>query len=166
MNNIKPWLFKVDPYKGESLSHFLGRLRRLNYLSPSALGKLTRLGGAISRWEKFHHNPFPSEQELQALGNLAGYSSGQLREMLPSSVERKNCNTIRLCSACYGDSPYHRLEWQYQSKWKCERHNLNLLSSCPQCSRKFSIPSLWQSGCCEKCRIPFRGMKQKSPKPS
>jgi hypothetical protein len=51
-------LFTVEPFPGESLSHFLGRFRRKNYLKPAQLGKLTGLGAAISRWEKLYLNPF------------------------------------------------------------------------------------------------------------
>ena len=38
--NIKPWLFPVQLLEGESLSHFLGRVRRRNHLSCGALGEL------------------------------------------------------------------------------------------------------------------------------
>ncbi len=37
-NDVQPWLFPVETYKGESFSHFLGRFRWRNHLSPSALG--------------------------------------------------------------------------------------------------------------------------------
>jgi hypothetical protein len=39
MNQDRRWLFPVEPLEGEGLSHFLGRFRRVNYLSPSALGE-------------------------------------------------------------------------------------------------------------------------------
>jgi len=38
----------VEPLQGESLSHFLGRFRRANDLTPTDLGKTTGLGGAIA----------------------------------------------------------------------------------------------------------------------
>ncbi|RCJ19204.1 hypothetical protein A6S26_27530 [Nostoc sp. ATCC 43529] len=37
--DIQPWLFRVEPYEGESLSHFLGRFRQGNELKPTGLGK-------------------------------------------------------------------------------------------------------------------------------
>ena len=46
--NIESWLFPVEPYEGESLSHFLGRFRRCNHLSPSALGDLAEVVGVDS----------------------------------------------------------------------------------------------------------------------
>ena len=61
--NIQPWLFRVEPLEGESLSHFLGRFRRANYLTVSGLGKEAELGGAVARWEKFRFNPPPSRQQ-------------------------------------------------------------------------------------------------------
>ncbi|VEP17292.1 conserved hypothetical protein [Hyella patelloides LEGE 07179] len=39
-NEAQSWLFSIEPYDEESLSHFLGRFRRRNYLSPSALAGL------------------------------------------------------------------------------------------------------------------------------
>ncbi|WP_392536155.1 hypothetical protein [Nostoc sp. C117] len=47
VENIKPWLFRVQPYQGESLSHFLGRFRRANDLTPTGLGKAAGLGGRV-----------------------------------------------------------------------------------------------------------------------
>ena len=35
-NEIQPWLFAIAPLPGESISHFLGRFRRRNHLSPSS----------------------------------------------------------------------------------------------------------------------------------
>ncbi|MBR8828427.1 MAG: TniQ family protein [Gomphosphaeria aponina SAG 52.96 = DSM 107014] len=141
--------------EGESLSHFLGRVRRRNHLSAHALGDLVGIGSAIARWEKFYYNPFPSDAELTALGDLLGLDLAQLKAMLPSKGQKMKCQPIRLCGACYSESPYHRLEWQFQSVWKCvggasrrRSHQLKLLSKCPQCGAKFKIPSLWEFGKC------------------
>nr|WP_226593218.1 hypothetical protein [Microseira wollei] len=43
---IEPGLFRVEPLEGESLSHFLGRFRRANNLTPTGLGKMAGLAGA------------------------------------------------------------------------------------------------------------------------
>ncbi|WP_331001391.1 hypothetical protein [Nostoc sp. WHI] len=48
VGEINPWLFQVEPYQGESLSHFLGRFRQVNDLTPTGLGKAAGLGGAIA----------------------------------------------------------------------------------------------------------------------
>ncbi|BAQ60389.1 hypothetical protein GM3708_795 [Geminocystis sp. NIES-3708] len=101
--DINTWLLPIEPLEGESLSHFLGRVRRRNYLSASALGELAGIGGAITRWEKFRHYPFPSDEELTALGNLLGLELFQLKAMLPS--EPMKLEPIRLCGACYGEIP-------------------------------------------------------------
>lgn len=63
--------FTVEPLRGESISHFLGRFRRANYYTSSVLGKLTELGLVISRWEKLYFNPFPSLEELEKLTAIA-----------------------------------------------------------------------------------------------
>jgi transcriptional regulator with XRE-family HTH domain len=80
---IQPWLFQIEPYPGESLSHFLGRFRRANELTPTGLGKMTGLGGAIARWEKFRFNPPPSRQQLEALAKVVGVDADRLEQMLP-----------------------------------------------------------------------------------
>lgn len=54
---IQPWLFEVEPFEGESLSHYLGRFRRQNHLTPGELGTMAGVGAVVTRWEKFHLNP-------------------------------------------------------------------------------------------------------------
>lgn len=157
-SGLQPWLFNLEPYDGESLSHFLGRVRRSNNLSASGLGQLANIGSVIARWERFHLIPYPTQEEFESLGTLLEIAPERLWEMLPSQGEGMQCEPIRLCGACYGESPCHRIEWQYKSMWKCDRHNLKLLSKCPQCEAKFKIPSLWIDGRCHRCRMDFRDM--------
>ena len=98
---IEPWLFVVEPFEGESISHFLGRFRRENDLSPSGLGKEAGIGGAIARWEKFRFNPPPSERELEALARIVQVDGERLRKMLPLKGVGMKMSPIRLCGACY-----------------------------------------------------------------
>ena len=87
---IQAWLLPVEPFEGESLSHFLGRFRRQNHLSPSALGDLAGVGAVIARWERFHLNPFPSDAELAAVAEVVGVTPERLRQMLaPEGVKIK-----------------------------------------------------------------------------
>ena len=65
------------------------------------------------------------------------------------------CEPIRLCGACCGETPCHRIEWQYKSVWRCDRYNLKLLSKCPNCEAKFKAPALWEDNCCSRCRLPL-----------
>lgn len=154
-DEVQSWLFPVEPYEEESLSHFLGRFRRLNYLSPSALGDLAGIGGVVARWEKFHLNPFPTDKQCQALAEVVAVDSFRLRHMLPPQGIEMKCKPIRLCGACYEEVPCHRMKWQYKSVWKCDHHNLKLISKCPNCGAKFKFPALWEFGCCDRCRLPF-----------
>ncbi len=154
-SGIQPWLFNVDPYDGESLSHFLGRVRQRNHLTASGLGQMAGIGAVVARWERFHLNPYPTQGQMEALGNLLGVSPRRLWAMLPEQGEGMKCEPIRLCGACYGEIPCHRIEWQYKSRWKCSSHQLKLLSKCPNCEAKFKIPALWEDGCCSRCRMPF-----------
>jgi hypothetical protein len=157
-DEIQPWLFPVEPLEGESFSHFLGRFRRRNHLTPSALGQLAGIGAVVARWQRFHLNPFPNAKELEGLANVVGVEALRLREMLPPQGVGMNCNTIRLCGACYAELPCHRMEWQFKSTAGCERHQLRLLSKCPRCGARFKIPALWEDGCCDRCRLTFGGM--------
>jgi transcriptional regulator with XRE-family HTH domain len=154
--NIQPWWFTIAPYKGESISHFLGRFRRENELTPSALGEITGLYGAIARWEKFRFNPPPSLEQLEKLSAIVQVEVATLQTMLPSAPMKMS--PIRLCSACYGEKPYHRMKWQYKEVYRCDRHNLKLLSECPNCGARFKFPALWIDGWCHRCFIPFPEM--------
>ena len=159
-NRVEPWLFPVELCEGESLSHFLGKFRRRNHLSPSALGDLAGIGGVIARWERFHLNPFPKDSELNSLAEVIGIEKQRLLEMLPAKGMGIKCEPIRMCGACYAENPYLRLEWQYKSVWKCDRHKLKLISKCPNCRARFKSPALWEFGCCHRCRLPLTAIAE------
>ncbi|MEH2289568.1 TniQ family protein [Nostoc sp.] len=156
--NIEPWLFLIKPYEGESLSHFLGRFRRANHLSASGLGSLAGIGAVVARWERFHFNPRPSQQELEAIASVVEVDAQRLAQMLPPAGVGMQHEPIRLCGACYAEAPCHRIEWQYKSVWKCDRHELKLLAKCPNCEAPLKMPALWEDGCCHRCRRPFAEM--------
>ncbi|MDM9584865.1 TniQ family protein [Nostoc sp. GT001] len=152
--DIQPWLFQVEPYEGESLSHFLGRFRRANELTPTGLGKAARLGGAVARWEKFRFNPPPSHQQLEALAIVVGVEADRLEQMLPPAGVGMKMEPIRLCAACYAESPCHKIEWQLKVMQGCDQHKLTLLSECPHCGARFKIPALWVDAWCSRCFLP------------
>lgn len=155
---IPSWVFTVDPYEGESLSHFLGRFRRANYSTANEIGQKTGLGAVVGRWEKFLLNPFPTQQQLEALATVVRMDVDRLRLMLPPQGIGMKHEPIRLCAACYAEEPYHRLEWQFKETRGCDRHRLRLLSECPKCGARFKIPSLWTEGKCNKCSMTFAEM--------
>ncbi|QIR40773.1 hypothetical protein HCG51_31490 [Tolypothrix sp. PCC 7910] len=152
---IQPWLFQIAPLEGESISHFLGRFRRANDLTPTGLGKAAGIGGAIARWEKFRFNPPPTPQQLEALAIVVGVDTDRLKQMLlPLGVGMK-MEPIRLCAACYAKSPCHKIEWQLKVTQGCGRHKLTLLSECPNCGSRFKMPALWVDGWCQRCFLNF-----------
>lgn len=156
---IKPW--HVEPYEGESISHYFGRYRReetVSISSPSRLSQEAGIGPVLARWEKFRFNPLPTKEELEAIGTLIKLDAERILQMLPPQGERMKLEPIRLCAACYAEAPYHRLEWQFQSTAGCERHQLRLLSKCPGCEAPFPIPALWHKGKCQRCLMPFKTM--------
>ncbi|MCS6783424.1 MAG: TniQ family protein, partial [Gloeomargarita sp. SKYG98] len=132
--DIQPWWYAVEPYPGESLSHYLGRFRRENGLSVNALGRETELGGVvIGRWERFYFNPPPTPEQIQRLAAHLGLTAVQVRAMLPAAPLK--LEPIRLCAACYAEAPYHRLVWQYKATTVCLVHGVRLLSECPRCKK-------------------------------
>jgi len=163
-SDLQPWLFRVEPFEGESISHFLGRFRRANDLTPSGLAKAAGLGGAIARWEKFRFNPPPSRQQLEALAVVVGVEADRLVQMLPPAGVGMKMEPIRLCGACYAESPCHNIEWQFKTTQGCDRHQLSLLSECPNCGARFKVPALWADGWCQCCFLPFPEMVE-SQKP-
>ncbi len=158
--NIQPWLFQVEPLEGESLSHFLGRFRRANEVTPSSLGKIAGIVAVIARWEKFRFNPPPSQQQLEALAKVVWVEVDQLIQMVPSKGVGMNLQPIRLCGACYAEEPCHRMEWQFKQTVGCDRHQLRLLSECPNCGARFKIPALWIEGICQRCFMTFAQMAE------
>ena len=158
--DVKPWLFIIEPYPGQSLSHFLGRFRRANHLSPAGLGKLAGIGAVVARWERFHFNPRPSQQELEAIASVVEVGADRLAQMLPPLGVGMQHEPIRLCGACYAEAPCHLIEWQFKETGGCDQHNLRLLSKCPKCETRFKIPALWEYGFCHRCRTPFAEMAE------
>jgi hypothetical protein len=160
VEEIQAWLFQIEPLPGESLSHFLGRFRRSNDLTPGGLARAAGFGGGaiISRWEKFRFNPPPSPNQLAALAVVVGIEVERLVEMLPPAGLGMKMEPIRLCGACYGESACHRIEWQLKSIDRCHNHQLRLLSECPKCGARFKVPALWVDGWCQRCFTPFGEM--------
>jgi transcriptional regulator with XRE-family HTH domain len=151
------WHFRPEPFGGESFSHFLGRYCAANYITPHTLAKHIEVGSvAIGRWRKLRYNPLPSKKHLQRLAEVTGVSPDRLLAMLPE--EPMQIGTIRLCAACYGEMPYHRMRWQYKSTQFCDRHYLTLLARCPCCKAPFPIPAEWDAGICLRCGTAFRDM--------
>ena len=156
-------LLYLAPYKGESISHYLGRWFRQEIVQADAFsvgGKL-RLGKVLHRWEKFYFNPPPTQAEIARLGKLIGLEIEQLMQMFPPEHESIDPRRpIRLCAACYSEAPYHRMQWQWQSIDRCDLHHLILLTKCPghKCDAPFPIPSEWITGRCQKCGMSYRKM--------
>ncbi|MHC5826023.1 MAG: TniQ family protein, partial [Nostoc sp.] len=68
---------------------------------------------------------------------------------------------IRLCGACYQESPCHRVEWQFKDVMVCDRHQLRLLTKCTNCETPFPIPADWVQGECPHCFLPFATMAKR-----
>jgi TniQ len=126
-----------------------------NTLTPSGLGQAAGLGDAIARWEKFRFNPPPSRQQLEKLAVVVGVDANRLLKMLAPVGVGMKMEPIRLCAACYVESCCHKIEWQFKEMQGCKRHQLRLLSECPNCGVRFQVPALWVDGWCHRCFTPF-----------
>lgn len=157
---IQPWWFLVEPFEGESISYYLGRFRRANELTASGLGKISGLGAVVARWEKFRFNPPPKQEQLKALAEVIGIDVDGLAQMLPPKDTGMKLSPIRLCAACYVKNPCHQIKWQFKQTDRCEKHQLRLLSECPNCKARFPIPALWENVWCSRCFLSFVEMVQ------
>jgi len=157
-----PWY--LEPFAGESISHYLGRFRRQEIISvsaPGSLGKAAGIGTALSRWEKFRFNPRPTWKELEAMSKLIGVEVSKLEALCPPRGVTMVHRSTRLCGACYREAPYHRLEWQFTITEGCDKHRLRLLSRCPACDEKIPLPFEWQEGNCKRCGMKFSSMAKR-----
>lgn len=159
--DFEPWINIIEILPGESISHFLGRFERANLLTSYQVGKETRLGAIVTRWKKLYLNPFPNQQELEALAQVVEVQVDKLLEMLPPKGITMQPRPIRLCGACYAQIPCHRIEWQFKNKIKCDRHQLRLLTKCTNCETPFPIPGDWVRGECQHCFLPFATMAKR-----
>ncbi|WP_427158564.1 TniQ family protein [Aliinostoc sp. HNIBRCY26] len=159
--NFEAWINIVEPLPGESISHFLGRFEMANLLTGYQVGKDAGVGAIVTRWKKLYFNPFPTQQELEALANFVEVEVEELKGMLPLKGMTMKPRPIKLCAVCYAEEPYHRIEWQYKEQQKCVRHNLRLLTKCTNCETPFPIPADWVKGECPHCFLPFAKMAKR-----
>ncbi|MBD2367377.1 TniQ family protein [Leptolyngbya sp. FACHB-402] len=165
-SEIQPWFFHVEALEGESISHFLGRFRQANELTPSGVGKISGLGGAIARWEKFRFNPYPTQQQFEKLSTATGISVEQLWKMMPPEGVGMQLEPIRLCASCYAELPCHQIQWQFKDTQGCEVHGLRLLSECPNCKARFKPPATWSDSKCHRCFMLFSEMRNRQKRHS
>lgn len=59
-------------------------------------------------------------------------------------------STRKFCLKCLRDFSYYKLIWQVKEINHCQKHNVRLLSQCPNCQRKISLFSV-------KSRVGFCG---------
>ncbi|MBG1264965.1 TniQ family protein [Nostoc sp. WHI] len=159
--NFEAWINTVEPLPGESISHFLGRFERANLLTGYQIGKEAGVGAIVTRWKKLYLNPFPTQQELEALAKFVDVEVEKMTQTLPLKGITMKPRPIKLCAACYAEQPCHRIEWQYKEKMKCDRHQLSLLTKCTNCGTPFPIPADWEVGQCPHCSLPFAKMAKR-----
>lgn len=155
----------LEPFAGESISHYLGRYRRqpvTSVSSPLSFGLQTGCGSIFYRWEKLYFNPRPTAEEIELVCSVIGLTKDELVKLLPTTNESVLIQPIRLCAACYSKDPWHLMKWQYKSQFRCDCNELQLLSSCSACHQSFPSPVSWQKNMrCQRCGFAFRKMHRK-----
>ena len=157
-----PWY--LEPFEGESVNHYFGRFRRqpaVSVAKPTSLSRLAKVGPVLFKWEHFYFNPPPKRTEIEAIGKLINLEVEKLVAMFPPSGGRIVYRSTRFCAACYREAPYHRMMWQFQSVAGCEKHRLRLLSRCPGCNTKISLPNEWEEGVCKQGGMKFMSMMKR-----
>ena len=79
------------------------------------MGRFAGIVSVTARWEKFRFNHFSTQAELEAVSEVTEMDVEKLIATLLTKSQPMKLEPIRLCAACYGDRPYHRLEWQFKS---------------------------------------------------
>ncbi len=154
------WVVRVMPGSDESLGHYLSRFRQMNCLSHKTLGEELQVPRqSVSEWEVPSRRRIPDEAQLERLSQLVGIGAERLQQMFP--VTPLHLQT-RLCPACYGETPVHRVSWQQQGVDWCDRHQTLLLSACPVCGTGFRTPALWNNEGCQGCGLRFDQMESSS----
>jgi transcriptional regulator with XRE-family HTH domain len=159
------WIFQLAAERGESFDHYLGRFRRANCLSRAGLGELLGIETlTVSGWEMPSLDRPPRAEQLKKVSALVGISEAELTAMLPVARSDLHLET-RLCPFCYGETPIHQSQWQQAKVEQCDRHASPFLSCCSACGSGFRLPALWESGCCERCWLPFgdMGLQRREP---
>jgi len=157
-----PWY--IEPYEGESVSHYFGRLKRSEIYSINRnhlLSKKMGVGYVLPYWEKFLFNPPPNHRQFQKISKFIGLTIDKVEALFPPTGIRTVNRSTRVCCACYREAPYHRTEWQYESTTGCDKHQLRLLSRCPSCDEKFAYPNEWDIGACKRCGMKFVSMAKR-----
>ncbi|ARV63059.1 hypothetical protein BZZ01_16005 [Nostocales cyanobacterium HT-58-2] len=95
---------------------------------------------------------------MEALAKVVGVDVDRLAQMLPPAGVGMKIEPIRLCAACYAQSPCHKIEWQFKVTQGCASHKLRLLSECPNCGARFKVPALWVDSWCQRCFVTFAEM--------
>lgn len=159
----------LQPFEGESISHYLGRYRRqpiVSVSSPISFGLSTGCGSIFYRWEHLYFNPRPTVEEISLVCSVIGLREEELKKMLPASDESVLIQPIRLCALCYVNHPWHLMEWQYKSRASCMLHGVELMSLCPGCQKKFVLPCFWTEWMvCDRCGYGFRRMYRRQMEP-
>ena len=173
LDDIKPLLFRAEPYGDESLPGYVLRLTDLNdYQTPAWVLALAKIKDYdLNRFSSYYLKP---DADLSGLARLSGTREETLKELQyrPTGIIKSRLAgdydvfgnylplyTIRthspkVCPLCLVDQPYARKLWEMALVTACPVHNCLLLDKCPSCGKP---PSWMRRRICEcKCGADWR----------
>lgn len=65
--NFETWINIVEPFTGESISHFLGRFERANLLTGNQIGKEAGIGAVVTRWRRLFSQPISKRTRIRSV---------------------------------------------------------------------------------------------------
>lgn len=71
----------LEPYPGESVSHYFGRFRRqpsVSIAKATSLSRSAKMGPVLFKWEQFYFSPPPKRMEIEAIVLRTRYAIAQV----------------------------------------------------------------------------------------
>jgi hypothetical protein len=148
--------FYVEPAAEEVLISWLWRLASRLQISMRTLVQGTfQIDPRTDDWQHGHR---PAPWVLQRMSHRTGVGLGKLRSMIfdvwapfgrrgKQRFEQRSASgrahSLAVCGQCLTEDPhpYLRLSWMIDWMGVCSRHQVILLTHCPQCRAKVCLPS-------------------------
>ncbi len=158
-------LIKILPYENETLSSFIYRTAKANYMDNlnwimDLLNETTKTNIKVSALD------WIQQPSLDKIGMFLGINENEAHKMtfhyhqnrlgLPFSDLIKNpwfiYRTIKICPLCLIDSPFIRTDWCLSQSICCVKHNKYLVDSCHNCNRDLTTKMVISGEClCGQC---------------
>lgn len=165
MDKIQPLSLSASPEPDESMQSFFNRLAQCNSPDPAEGIEPVPADWIASAADlDFRQTQFTDAQIIR-LSALSGVPFKKLRSLAPTEAREKgqwgdavfhvlghelpfsclpNREGRRLCPECLKESAHHRLVWNFRFAQVCTKHQIRLISSCPECNPRAPKPLDWR----------------------